>query len=54
MTREPQDIIKGQLGSLMMEIAVLTSQNEKLAEENLKLKEQLKNNVRFPDKPIKE
>lgn len=42
MAREPQDIIKHQLGSLIMEVAILTSENEKL-------KEELKTYVREPD-----
>jgi hypothetical protein len=38
MAREPQDILKGQLGSLMLEIAMLTSALEKAQEEIAQLK----------------
>jgi len=40
MSRQPQDVIKQQLGSLMTEIAILTSQLEQKDEEIAALKAQ--------------
>ena len=49
MARTVEGIIKDQLGGLLTEVAVLTAQKEALAEENAKLKEELKTRVREPD-----
>ena len=40
MSREPQDVIKAQLGSLMVEIAILTAKLEAKHEEIVQLKTQ--------------
>lgn len=48
MAREPQEIIKMQIGLMMTEIAILTSALEKA---NEKLKECKCQIVREPDKP---
>lgn len=46
MSRTVEDILKAQLGSLLLEVAILTSRLE-VKEEELKV---LKMNVREPDK----
>ena len=53
MAKEPIQILKEQIGNLMVEVAVLGSNNEKQAEEIQALKaevEELKKPVRIPDK----
>ena len=40
MAREPIEILKAQLGQLLAEVAFLTSENEKQAEELTKLRPQ--------------
>lgn len=42
MARSVEEILKAQLGNLLLEVAVLSSSVEQLREENAKLKEQQK------------
>lgn len=54
MSRTVDQIIREQLGSLLMEVAVLTAQRDGLTEENIRLNEELKKSVREPDDKNKE